>query len=860
MRHLERGFSIARGGVSVFQNIFLALNIARRDLRGGLHGRTRTLGLLIAGVLVGVAAVALVGASSESLRDGVRQGGLQAVGGDLSLRLFHRGPSADELAAISAEGIASVTAELRPMLQVGAKSLLIELKGVDGDYPLYGRVVTEPYRPLPEIFENRGAVADAAVFDDLGLTLGDEIIIGAERYTLRAKLLTEPDRAFRAFSLGPRVMVALDSLPRTGLVTPGAEVYYYTRVKLPRKANADIALRRIDERFPQSGWRMVNAREGVPGVERTLAMVHVMLLFLGLGVMLIGGAGISGAVRAHITAKMDIIAILKSIGTPPNVIALALGFEVLAGASVGSVLGVVLGAFGPAFAVGALADQLPFALSPWPSMKALGGAAAFGLLVALLFAWWPLMSVQSVSMREVLRERFDHMPGRIGWRGAVGTLAIVSALGALVFWVSPMPMLTVAFLLGGLAVALVFLGLGQVLVKAARRMSRHLSKSSVLVRLALGNLHRGGAPTGAVVMALGLTLTLLVALDGIEHAAARHVATVLPSTAPDLVLFSIPKERAQNLGAVIGAWDGLQAKRILPFLHARVEAIGGVAVRDLNIPASLNWVVRGDRGVSFASEMPKGGTLTAGSWWEPQEESRHLLSVDAAIAAKLGLGVGDTITLNVSGVSVTGAIANLRQIDWTRLDLDFPILASPGALQTVPHTYAASLKAKPGRAFELEQLVASNFANLPRVRVETVIQALSSALDAVAVGLHVAASMTGVAALVVLVGSVLQGLSARMDEALLFKILGAKRSQMLGHLAVEFAILGLLVSIVAVPLGLMVAGGVSRAAGLTGAQLVLVGGVQLALIATLVTVAVGLAATWRAYTAAPSRYLRNRGV
>jgi len=849
--------------VSIFHTIFLAMNIARRDLRGGLRGRARTLGLLVAGVLVGVAAVALVGASSQSLRDGARQGGLQAVGGDLSLRLFHRGPTVDELSAISAEGQASVTAELRPMVQVGAKSLLVELKGVDQAYPLYGQVLSTPQLPLSELVHGGGAVADAAVFDDLGLKIGDEIVIGAQSYQLRAKLLAEPDREFRAFSLGPRIMVALDSLASTGLVSSGAEVYYYTRVKLAPDTDASKAMARIDSQFPQSGWRMVNAHQGVPGVERTLAMVHVLLLFLGLGVMLVGGAGISGAVRAHITAKMEIIAILKSIGTPPNVIALALGFEVLIGAGLGAVLGIALGALGPALAANALSDQLPFALSPWPSLKALSGAAGFGLLVALLFAWWPLMGVRSVSTRQLLRERFDHVPGRIGWGGALGALLIIAGLAALVFWVSPMPVLTVAFLLGGLVLALVFLGLGHVMVKAAQWTSRRLSKSHVLLRLALGNLHRGGAPTGAVVMALGLTLTLLVALDGIERAAGAHVATTLPRTAPDLVLFSVPKDRAEDLRGAMDGWDGLHAKRIMPFLHARVSAIGGVAVRDLNIPASLNWVVRGDRGVSFASAMPEGSTLTAGTWWTAQEASQPLLSVDAVIAAKLGLKVGDTITLNVSGISVTGRIANLRTIDWTGLDLDFPILASPGALQTVPHTYAASLKAKAGRAARLEQFIVDDFADLPRVRVDGVIAALSSALDAVVAGLRIAALMTGVAALVVLAGSVLQGLSARLDEALLFKILGANRAQLLGHLAVEFAVLGVLVSVVAVPLGLGVAGGVSRAAGLTGPGmmgLALGGGVQLALIAISVTVAVGLVATWGAYTAAPSRYLRNRGV
>jgi len=851
--------------VLFFQHLVFAFNIARRDLRGGMRARTHTLGLLIAGVLVGVAAVALVGASAQSLRDGARIGALEAVGGDLSLRLFHRGPTVKELSTISALGTTTLSAELRPMVQAGGKSLLVELKGVDRNYPLYGEILTVPQRPLSAWLENRGAVADAALLEELGLKIGDELRIGAETFQLRAKLVHEPDRVFRAFALGPRVMVSVDALPATGLAEPGAEVYFYTRVKVAPGTDPARALNLIDERFPQSGWRMVNAHAGVPGVERTLAMVHVLLLFIGLGVMLVGGAGISGAVRAHITAKMDIIAILKSIGTPPNVIALALGFEVLAGAGAGAVLGVLLGAFGPLLAASALADQLPFALTSWPSVKPMLGAGLFGLLVAVLFAWWPLMSVRCATTREVLRERFDPVPlnqglARIGWWGALGALGIVLGLGVLVFWISPIPMLTGAFLLGGVLMAALFLALGNLFIRLAKALSGRLGAGHVLMRLALGNLHRPGAPTGAVVMALGLTLTLLVALDGIERAAARHVATTLPETAPDLVLFSIPKDRAQQLDDALSAWDGLQSKRILPFLHARVEAIRGVPVRDVKIPASLNWVVRGDRGVSFATDVPSGSVLTAGAWWGEDDRGQSLLSVDVDIAAGLGLVVGDELTLNVSGRSIIGRIANLRAVDWAQLDLDFPIVASPGALERVPHTYAASLKAKPGRAVELESLMGAAFPELARVKVVTVISALSHALGAVIAGLRVAALMTGSAALMVLAGSVLQGLRERLDEVLLFKVLGAKRSQVLVQLAAEFAVLGLAVSLVAVPLGLVVAGIVARAAGLVAWQVEIGGGLQLALLATLVTVVVGLVVTGSAYTVAPSRYLRSRGV
>lgn len=861
--------------MTLLNNMALAVRIALRDMRGDANGGARGsahwglrgLGLLVAGVLVGAAAVALVGSASQSLIDGARRGALEAVGGDLSLRLFHRPPSLSELSVIRSQGDVSVSAELRPMVravkegQAHGSPLLVELKGVDMAYPLYGEVSVLPsirlYSSLTQQGGVYGAVADPALFEALGLELGDSVQVGNAQYQLRGRLMVEPDRAFRAFSMGPRLMVLSESFAVTGIVEPGAEVYFYTRVKLGAKADAHAAMAHIDQAFPDAGWRMVNAHEGVPGVERTLSIAHVLLLFIGLGVMLVGGAGISGAVRAHVAAKMQTIAILKSIGTPPGIITLAIGVEVMIGAALGAIAGVGLGAFGPVLAAEALSDQLPFALNATPAFKPLFAAALFGLLVALLFAWWPLMGVKDMNARVLLRERVSTTPGKLGATGWFGAGALLVALMAVVFWVSPMPVLTGAFLVGALAVALFYFALGRGFARAAKRMAKN---QSAHVRLALGNLYRAGAPTGPVVMALGLTLTLLVALDGISAAASRHVQATLPASAPDLVAFSLRPDAAMALQTQLAASPLLERQRVLPFLHARVQAINGVAVRDIAIPASLNWVVRGDRGVSFASLPPLGGTVSAGAWWDEAQAARPGFSLDAGVAAKLGLGVHDRLTLNVSGHVVEGPILNLRTVDWTGLDLDFPIIATPGALASVPHTFAASLKAIPGEALALETFVKSSFPDAPLIRVADVLSALAKALDAVVAGLQAAAVLSGLAALVVLAGSVLQGLRERADEALLFKVLGARQHQLLGQLTVEFLGLGALVALAAVPLGLGVAYAVARVAGLENAHIPLSGALVLAAIALLVTLGVGLLATLGAYAQPPARALRNRGL
>ena len=845
--------------MTLFHDVALAARLALRDMRGGL----RSLWLLMGGVFIGAAAVAVVGATSQSLIDGARQGGLEAIGGDLSLRLYHRPPSEAELTVIRREGDVSVTTELRPMArmvrnnQTKGEPLLIELKGVDQQYPLYGGAKILPAFNLQQTLERRngvyGAVADPTLFDAMGLTLGDSVQIGNARYQLRGSLVVEPDRAFRAFTLGPRIMVLNESLPFTGVTDAGAEVYYYSRVKLPtssnKSADANAALRRIDQAFPNSGWRMVNAHDGVPGIERVLAMAQVLLLFIGLGVMLVGGAGISGAVRAHVAEKLEVIAILKSLGAAPNIVTLIIGFEVIGIALIGSVLGVGLGAFGPAVAASALVEQLPFALDATPRIKPLLAAGFFGILVAALFAWWPLMGIRNMKAQILLRERATHFPGRPNVKSWFGAGIILLAITALVFWVSPMPVITVGFLAGALLLAMFYFGLGICLSRLAKIL---VNGKAATVRIVLGNLYRAGAPTGPVVMALGLTLTLLVSLDGIRNSASRHIQQSMPRSAPSLVAFSLKPDVAKRLNVELTASGLVEQQRIMPFLHARVQAIGGVAVANLKIPPSLNWVVRGDRGVSFAATLPDDPQ------WNDRQSEVSGFSVDQGIAKKLDLELGDEITLNVGGAVRTGTVLNFRNVDWTGLNLDFPIIATPETLAGIPYTSVASLKANRGEEAALESFIKSRFPDVPLIRVADVLRSLAIALDTLLVGLEVATLMCALAAMVVLAGSVLQGLRERTVEAVLLKVLGARRRQLLGLLMAEFLGLGTSVALVAVPLGLGVAYGVARTAGIAGVTVSWTGGIALAAVTILVTLAVGLVVTLGVYSAKPTRVLRNR--
>lgn len=781
----------------------LAAKLARRDLRGAAG----SFWLLVAGIALGVAAIAAAGSVAGAVLAGVEGQARLAIGGDVSLRLFHAPATPDQAAALDAAGARSETAELRPLVRTpDGRSLLVELKGVNQAYPLYGSVTLSPARPLSDALAPRdglwGAVADDELMQRLQLRPGDRLRLGAIEVELRGRLLDEPDRSLRAFSLGPRLMIARGALDDTGLAPPGAQVYWYNRVRLHPGTDAARWIADIEARFPHAGWRIVNAADGVPGIERTVQIAQVLLVLVGLSVLLVGGVGVGSATAAHLQRKTASIAVLKSLGATSRLIFAVHLLEVMAAALLGVVLGVAAGAAAPLAVQPLAGDVLPIAAGPQP--RALATAAAFGLLTALLFALAPLGRMAQVTPQALFRDLIE--PHRRRPRRAVlAAMAVVAVLlFALLLASSALPLAAALFAAAAAAAVLLFLGLGKALGWAAGRISGR----GPLLRLALGNLSRPGAATGPVVMALGLSLTVLVAIHLTEGNARHHLATGLPAAAPGTVFLNVPPAAGAAFDDIARSAGAERVQR-MPFLHARLSHVAGQPVAQRRIPAEVAWVVRGDRGLSWAALPPPDSEVVAGAWWPADHRGSPLASLDAEVAGKLGIELGDTLTLILLGRPVEVTVANLRRVDWTRLALDFPILLSPPA-EPPPHGEVAAVWAPDAALSAIEAAVLTALPETPPIRIAPVLASLSAMVEGAGRALTAAAGVTVVAALLVLAGSIAAGYRRRLREMVLLKVVGARPRQLFAACLAEFLLLGLATAAVASCLGSAAAWAVGR--------------------------------------------------
>ncbi|WP_191085139.1 ABC transporter permease [Roseococcus microcysteis] len=830
------------------RDVMMGLRLARRELRGGARG----LWLVLACLALGVAAIAAVGTLRAGIQAGLQADGARILGGDLEIRGGYQPVDAATLDWVRARGgTISEVRMLRAMLVApsGERSL-VELKAADGLYPLFGELRLDPAAPLTGPI----VVAEPAVADRLGLTTGDAVRLGEAQFTFAARITEEPDRVATPTVFGPRAIIPLDQLAGTGLAQPGSLISHEYRIRLPEGASARAFGNELRAAFPSAPWRVRLAEQAEPGVNRFLDRAASFLTLAGLTALLVGGIGVATGVRAWLEARARTIATLRCMGAPSTAIFSAYLFQVLALSTVGILFGLLAG-WGLTF----LAAQLLAGALPVPPRMGfypapLGLAALYGLLTALTFALWPLGRAGRIPGAALFRDMFRTEARRPGWRVMALNALTAAALVALVILTAEQPFFAMAFCAGA-AVALVLFRLGAaVLMWGAKRLS-HIRRPAI--RLGLANLHRPGAATPIMLVALGLGLTTLAAIAQIEGNLRAAIGNEMPNRAPNFFFIDIQPDQVRDFDRLARETPGVEEVRRVASLRARISAVRGIPAEEYQTTPDTAWALRGERGLTYTAEMPEGTRLVEGQWWAPDHSGPTLLSFDANLARGWGVGIGDTITVNVLGREVEMTIANLRQVEWRSLAMNFTLVASPGLLSAAPHTHIATVRGDPAQDGLLLRRITDALPNVSGVRVRDALAQVAELLGRIATALTATGSVTLLAGALVLAGAVAAGQRRRVREAVVLKTVGATRGQIRRAFLVEFGALGAFAGLLAAAAGTAAAWGVVR--GIMRQEwLFLPGTLALTVLGCMALVlAFGYAGTALALRARPGPLLRN---
>jgi len=842
----------------------LAQRLALRELRGGLRGFR----LFLACLALGVATIAAVGTLSQAVLGGLAHDGRTILGGDLDLRLTYRSASSEERAWLAARARVSEVVELRTMARPadGGRSALIELRAVDAAYPLYGTLETSP--PLGDLADllalrdgTWGAIAEPALVARFtgGETLpaqGLRVRIGNTDYEIRAIALREPDRATQLAAFGPHVLVAHASLPDTGLVQAGSLVHYHYHLAVPQDASVATLRRDLSTAFPEAGWRVRDASEAAPGVRRLVERLGQYLTLVGLAALLIGGLGVGNAVRNYLASRAPTIAILKSLGASSRLITAVYLIQVLALASGGILFGLAVGALVPWLAAWPLRQWLGWHLALGVHPVPLATAAGLGLLTAVVFSLWPLARAAEMPAARLFRGRIA--PGGGPGVGTAAKLATaIAGLGLAGLAVAGVqdPWLGLYFVVGAV-LAFAVLRLAGAGIVALARHAPHPRRPDL--RLALANLHRPDAPTVPVVLSLGLGLTVLVAVALVQANLDREVRERLPERAPAYYFLDIQPDELDSFTRLVAQTPGVTAQQHVPMLRGRIVSVNGTPIEQLEIPAEVAWVFRGDRGLTWAQRAPEGADVTAGTWWAADYDGPPLVSLDRQVAQAMKLSLGDRIGINVLGRTFEAKIANLRAIDWTSLSINFVMVFSPEPLRSAPQSYIATVAVDPADELALERAVTERFVNVSALRVREALAAIAEILGHIAIAVQATAALALLAGALVLAGALAAGQERRIYDAVVLKVLGATRREVMSAMLMEYGLLGAASVAVAVPAGALAAYVVLTRA-MHAPFVLLPGPVAVTVaVAAVLTLGFGLLGTWRALGRKVAPVLRNR--
>lgn len=834
--------------------------IARRELRGGLTGFRIFLACLILGVTI----IAAMGSITSALFAGMAEEGQSILGGDIELALVQRRATSEELNYITERAQVSEIATLRALARPagGTRSTLIEIKAVDDLYPFYGELTLKDGQKLSTSVAQTDGVfnvaVDRALLTTLKLDIGDLLRIGRIDMRIAAVVENEPDRLGGGFVFGPRVFMSKAAVMETELIQPGSLVRWRYRLKLPAEQSTPEGIRQfiedVEADLPKSGWRVRGRANAAPGAERFIDRLNFFMTLAGLTALIVGGVGVANAIKNFLDSKRRTIATFKCLGASGTIIFQIYLCQIMMLAALAIAIALALGALVPAALAATIGSLVPIPIHVGIDVVPLIIAATFGVLVTLAFSIWPLGLARELPGAVLFRSIVAPQRARPRARYIFAIALSLAGACALALWWYDGRLITAYYLVGTAASFVVLWALGQLLIWAMKRAPR-IGRPEF--RLAINNIHRPGSPAPSVMLSLGLGLALIVTLALIDNNLTRELKANIPDRAPSFFFVDIQPEQVDGFTETVKAIDAEAELRQVPMMRGRIVSVKSVPSTEIEPTPEVAWALRGDRGLTYAETLPDGSKLVKGDWWAPDYDGEPLVSVEAEIADGIGLDIGDKITVNVLGRDVTATVANLRTLEWESFGINFVLVFSPNTLRDAPHTFLSTVTMNSDREVELLDKVTADYPSITAIRMKEAIQTINAFLEKLLAGIRGASALTLVMSVLVLAGALASGYQARLYDAAILKAVGSTRRRLIVSYCAEYIIYGAATSLFALIVGAIAAYSIIRFVMDFSWEFDLGVALSATLIATAITLILGIATSWRSLGVRPARILRT---
>jgi putative ABC transport system permease protein len=789
-----------------------ALLMAVREMRASW----RRLLFFFACVALGVATIVALRSVIQSVRSALAGEARTLLAADVAL--FTNRPwdpetrrLLDERVSIPAVRERTETIEAatmaRPAIERRPIARMVELRGVQPAFPLYGTFKLADNRPYSyELLRNNGALVRPELLAQLDVRVGDEVLFGGRKFRIRGVVVEEPGNRSGPFSLGSRAIVAYDDLRAAGLLSFGSRARYALLLRVdgePAARNLVEGLRKeFRSRFVNVRWYRATEED----IGEDLQRAEDYLSLVGLAMVVLGGVGVWSVTRVFVQQKLRSIAVLKCLGATSRQVLATYLVQVIALALAGSGLGVLLAGAAVAAIPASLASALGASSYGLTWSAALQGIAV-GLLVSLLFALVPLLEVRRVKPLLVLRQGMISADGgstaggarrrwyrRIDWPRVIAAVLVSIALAAVAGWQAGSWRigLVITLALAGVGLLLTAAGAGLVRAIAPLAWSRRFA-----VRHAAVNLRRPGNQTRVILLAVGLGAFFVIGVQVVQSNLLREIALELGDDAPDLFLIDIQQDQAQGVRRLMAQETGVEPK-LVAVLRARVVGVRG---REVNLENYEDVRGRGSLGreyvITYRETLEPNETLLSPTLWNNAAASQ--VSIEEGIRERFNIHVGDDIRFDVMGRIVTARVASVRRVDWDQArNGGFMFVFSPATFASAPHAFIGFVKAPADvdRRARLQRDLVASFPNVSAIDIREILERARTIVDNVSLAISIVGLVALAGGALILAGAVAMTRFQRIYEAAILRTLGATSRTLAAMLALEYGLLGLLAGII----------------------------------------------------------------
>ncbi|MBC2602865.1 ABC transporter permease [Puniceicoccus vermicola] len=783
------------------RNLFRALlhpwvwRVAWRDSRV----EARRLLVFASAVITGVAALATIHGLRGSLDTGIERQSRGLLGADIQVS-SRGGFSASDQEAIAAmaEEVASEVSFSTMLYWVDQDAgRLVQVRAIQGGYPFYSNIVTDPATSPDERSEGQGIFVEPALLEQFAESVGSQVRLGQAEVPVLGTITEPAPRSGRFAGIAPEVYTSEAVIEASGLLESTSLARYYLYLRLAEDADSMAIQERIRAMNPDESWRIQTPESRKERIGKVLDRFEQFLGLIALAALVLGAIGVAGAVHAQVRRRRDTIAVFRCLGVPTaSAFAVFLVQACLIG-GVGAILGGLFGALLHAGLILGFGAAFPVDLPTWPRLWTLVNTTFAGFAVCCGFALLPLMGIRDIPPAAALGG--GESADRVGkGRRFLRALPIYLFLFAILCLLSLMNsasvgravQMTVALLIA----FLVLTGLAWVIVRLARKIVR--PSWPYEFRQGVANLYRPRNQTLLFLLSLGLGVFLILSVLLARNLLLEQIRISEAETMPNVYLVDVQPDQVDGVREVVES-EGLPFLESAPMVTMRLQAVNGEPASQLREEGKLpDWVVRREYRSTYRNTLNETETTLAGTWPVEVGQGPVPVSVEEDMASDMGMQLGDTFTMNIQGVPMEARVAHLRLVDWSRFNLNFFMVFPEGVLEGAPGFHVATTRIPDGASSGgLQRVLAEQFPNVSAIDLTLILEMVREMLGRVSQAVELLAIFTLISGVSILIGALLHGREQRMQESVLLRTLGASSWQVRRILLWEYATLGFLAAI-----------------------------------------------------------------